>query len=313
MQQNKKVFQGWKPSRVTMTARRMRATSNILANLLISRKVSAANLSLLEAPTLLKHHKLPPKDKETWDQAYKDEYDGLVGIDTWETITEEEYQQMKSSYKGLLPTMAITVIKYDGEGNPVRAKYRIVALGNLDPNRWSKSECFAPVLSQMELRFIVALAVQHKCIPKTGDVSQAFCQSYLPEGENYICKPPPGCPLTKPGLYWKLKKTLYGLKRSPRHFYELAKKTLAKCGLKQHPSSPCIFYGHTIPGQPPLYLGLYVDDFIYFSESPDVETKSENDFGGHLDTDFNGKIGYFLGINFHTQQDIDKAVHIIMN
>jgi hypothetical protein len=68
-------------------------------------------------------------------------------------------------------------------------------------------------------------------MPKTGNVTQAFCQSYLLEGENYVCRLPSGCPLTASGTYWKLKKTLYGLKQSPLHFYELAKKTLLSIGM----------------------------------------------------------------------------------
>ena len=55
--------------------------------------------------------------------------------------------------------MAISTIKYDSDGNPLRAKYRIVALGNMDPINWSKSECYAPVLSLAELRLLTSLAV----------------------------------------------------------------------------------------------------------------------------------------------------------
>jgi hypothetical protein len=209
--------------------------------------------------------------------------------------------------------MAISIIKHDGEGNPVRAKYRIVALGNLDPHNWSKNNCFAPVLSQMELRFLTALAAKNKCIPKTGDITQAFCQSYLPEGEDYVCRPPPGCPLTPPNTYWKLKKTLYGLKRSPHHFYELAKKTLLSIGLQQHPYSPCIFHRTLIEGQPPIYLGLYVDDFFYFSASKAIETKFEKDFGTKIDMEFNGPVTYFLGIKFNTSKDAQGNVNIQMS
>ena len=263
---NKKLFRGWRTDHFVKTARRVRLTSNLIAHQIMARKVSAKDLHLLEAPSLLKHNKLHPDDKRIWDESYREEYQGLVDIDTWETITEEEYQQTKHLYKGTMPTMAIAVIKYDKNGKPDRAKYRIVALGNLDPNSWSKSDCFAPVLSQFELRLMVAIAAQKNCTPKSGDVCQAFCQSYLPKGENYICRPPAGCPLTPKDAYWKLKKTLYGLKRSPRHFYELAKKILLSIGFTMHPSSPCIFVGTLIPGEPPVYLGLYVDDFIYFSE-----------------------------------------------
>jgi hypothetical protein len=227
-----------------------RATSNIIARMVTVWKVSAKGLSLLQAPTLLKHRSLNPEDEKIWNDAYRSEYEGLQSIDTWEVISESEFQSMKHLSKGLLPTMAIATIKYDGDGKPDRAKYRIVALGNLDPNQWSKSDCFAPVLSQLELRFLIALAARQKCIPKTGDVNQAFCQSCLPPDEYYVCKPPPGCPISKPKSYWKLKKTLYGLKRSPQHFYDLAQKILTSIGLKQHPMSPCIFYGTLIKGEP---------------------------------------------------------------
>ena len=55
-----------------------------------------------------------------------------------------------------------------------------------------------------------------------------------------------------------------------------------------------------IPGCPPIYLGLYVDDFIYFSEGKQVEQEFEDDFGSQITIDFNGPITYFLGINFTT-------------
>ena len=99
-------------------------------------------------------------------------------------------------------------------------------------------------------------------------------------------------------MYLKLKKTLYGLKCSPRHFYKLARQILLSIGLTQHPMSPCIFWGTLVKGQPPLYLGLYVDDFLYFSESPQVEKTFEDRFGKEIDTDFYGQIGCFLSINF---------------
>ena len=48
--------------------------------------------------------------------------------------------------------MAIYTIKFDEDGNPKRAKYRIVVLGHLDQNKWSKQDTYAPVTSLIELR-----------------------------------------------------------------------------------------------------------------------------------------------------------------
>ena len=159
--------------------------------------------------------------------------------------------------------MAISKIKTDANGASLRAKYRIVVLGNLDPYNWSNNDCFAPVLSAQELCLLIAIATQIKVIPKSGDISQAFIQSVLPESENYVVRPPKGCPVTPPNTYLLLKKTLYGLKRSPRRWYKMCKRTLINLGLKPCPNAPCIFTGTIIDGEPPLYLGLFVDDFFF--------------------------------------------------
>ena len=86
---------------------------------------------------------------------------GLHNLPAWTTITEAEYQAQKHKFGSLLPTMAISTVKFDEFGKPKRAKYRLVALGNLDPHDWNKQDCFAPVMSLMELRLMTAIAVKH--------------------------------------------------------------------------------------------------------------------------------------------------------
>ena len=118
------------------------------------------------------------------------------------------------------------------------------------------------------------------CILKTAVIKQAFCQSTLPQDENYICEPPPGWPLMLSSMYWKLKKTLYGLKCNLRYCYELAKKLLESMRSKQNPTSSCLFLGAIISVKPPLYyLDLYVDDFIYFSKDEEAKGKFQQALG----------------------------------
>eukprot|EP00957_Ditylum_brightwellii_P013952 1052871-Ditylum_brightwellii.AAC.1 len=93
--------------------------------------------------------------------------------------------------------MVISTIKYDQDGRPKRVKCHIVALGNPDPHAWSSEEVFAPVMSMPEL--------------------QVFVKAKLPANKQYVIRPPAGCPNSKPNTYWLLKRTLYGLKQSPRH------------------------------------------------------------------------------------------------
>ena len=194
--------------------------------------------------------------------------------------------------------MDLYTIKYDENGNPTRAKYRIVALGNMDPVQWSKSQFYAPVLSLAEARLLVSIAIKHGVPLKSGDVIQAFSQKPLPKDERYVVTPPHGCPTSKPNTYWLLLCTLYGLKRSPRHWYDHAVMLLQKCGLKSCPQGPCIFQGTPIPGKPKLYLGLYVDDFVYFSTDSTVEEHFKQQLSSITSVHFLGQVSHFLGIKF---------------
>eukprot|EP00957_Ditylum_brightwellii_P207197 15351930-Ditylum_brightwellii.AAC.2 len=63
------------------------------------------------------------------------------------------------------------------------------------------------------------MAVSLKRVLKQADCCNAFCHGVLTEDEVVIVKPPSGCPVSKPGTYWKLDKTLYGLRRSPLHWF----------------------------------------------------------------------------------------------
>jgi len=64
------------------------------------------------------------------------------------------------------------------------------------------------------IRFLTALAVQNGRTVKQADCKFAFIQASLPSDEHTIVRPPVGCPFSKSGQYWQLKKSLYGLKRA---------------------------------------------------------------------------------------------------
>ena len=292
------LFAGHQPFNKVHQARASYELSRVVA-----RHVSATALTTSKAPTLLQHVNMHPNDKQIWDSAYAEEYLGLKNLPAWITITESEYQQNKHKYGTLLPTMAISTIKYDEVGLPKRAKYRIVALGNLDPHEWTKADCFAPVMSLKEVRLLTALAIKYKCILQSGDFKQAFVQSILPKDEMYVLRPPPGCPLTPSKTYWLLQRSLYGLKRAPKHWYNKATSILTDIGLKPCPNAPCIFTGTLLPGKPPIYLGLYVDDFIYFSTDKDVQTHFEKKIKERTNVDIMGDVSHFLGLRFQWKRN----------
>ena len=117
----------------------------------------------------------------------------------------------------------------------------------------------------------------------------------MPPNEITIVKPPNGDPGAKKDEYWLLKRTLYKLQRSPKHWYDKIRKILS---LHQNTYDPCLFSGHVIDPSDPqdlptssqLTLGLYIDDFVYFLKDPVVEMKFEHLLKQQATVDFMGTI-----------------------
>ena len=80
--------------------------------------------------------------------------------------------------------------------------------------------------------------------------------------------------------YWILKKTIYGLRRSPYHCYNMIKGIILKMGLNTLPHYPCLLSGvlnnpsspdSILDLQPQLHVGLYVDDLVFYSSGTSQE------------------------------------------
>jgi hypothetical protein len=173
-----------------------------------------------------------------------------------------------------------------------------VALGNYEDRIWEKSEKYAPVLRDESSRAMTSMAIEKGRREKQGDCKNAFVQSYLPKDETIVCRPLRGCPLSNPGDLWLLRKTLYGLRRSPYHWYQNIKKILVDMGLEISDHDQRVFTGKIADQLPPIYLGLYVDDFKYFSESNETERLFESLLAAKCKVDFMGEVSWFLGCKY---------------
>lgn len=59
-------------------------------------------------------------------------------------------------------------------------------------------------------------------------------------------------------------------------------------------------------------MGLYVDDFIYFSQNAEVESAFETKFKKLTQVQFMGQVGYFLGTKFSWKIDTNKSLTVHM-
>jgi hypothetical protein len=121
-----------------------------------------------------------------------------------------------------------------------------------------------------------------------------------------IVWPPLGDPDDAKDEFWLLKKILYRLRHSPCHWYKKIDSILHSIGLTPNAHDPCLYTGFVRdpcnPSAPhsdvPLSLGLYGDDFVYFSEDPNVEVLFKHLLQERGKVDFMGLVEWFLGIHF---------------
>ena len=282
------------------------STPTISAN-----RVSATTLVNPCPPTLSKALSPDNADAPIWLESYKEEYNDLKNMEVYEEITPEQYKNIQHKSGKPLPSMCVLTIKYK-DGYPDRVKSRIVVLGNQQSTTFIPSDTYAPVISQNQFRCLLSIAVQNKRKLKQGDVKNAFCNGILPTNEIVVITPPKGCPLSQPNSLWRLRKTLYGLKRSPLHWFQNISSYFKSIGLQNSPNSPCVFQGTILPNHPPLYVGLYVDDFAYFSTSDEVEAQFKILMDKKYTVSYEDCLEWFLGMKFtwyETESTLKCHIH----
>ena len=111
--------------------------------------------------------------------------------------------------------MCVLVVKNEKDRKPLRAKSRILVLGNFEDHLYQKPQRYAPVLKYSCLRLLTAKSVGDKRIHQQGDLKNAFCNATLPDNDVTAIRPPIVDPAFQENEYWLLKKTLYGSRQSP--------------------------------------------------------------------------------------------------
>ena len=100
--------------------------------------------------------------------------------------------------------MNIFNVKTDKEGNSIRAKSPIVAIGNLEQQIWLREDRYTPVLNGISSQLFLSMAIEDGRYLKQGYCKSAFCNGILLDGEICIVKPPMNCPNSTPGTYVQL-------------------------------------------------------------------------------------------------------------
>ena len=214
------------------------------------------------------------------------EMKSLEENDVWELV------QLPEGRKAL-GSKWVYKVKTDENGSIERYKARLVAQGFSQKYGTDYDQTFCPVVRLESFRTLVALSVQHGLKIHQIDVTTAFLNGELEE-EVYMKQPPGFSAEGQENLVCKLKKSIYGLKQSPRCWNSTLHSQLKRMGFLQSTSDPCIY--RDSGGDTPFFIGVYVDDIVLAG----CDQRKMKEVKEALAHKFNikdmGKLHYFLGI-----------------
>ena len=189
-------------------------------------------------------------------------------------------------------------VKYTSSGEIERFKGRLVAKGYAQKHGIDFDETFSPVVRFSSVRALLAFGVQKDMLIHQMDVVTAFLNGELSE-EIYMQQPNGYVITGKEHLVCKLKKSLYGLKQSPRCWYNAFHMYVESIGFQQSTADPCVY----IRLRDGTVVAVYVDDLIVLSktiaEMQDVKKKLSERFK----MKDMGKLHYCLGISISHDEE----------
>ncbi|CAL2240277.1 unnamed protein product [Prunus armeniaca] len=193
----------------------------------------------------------------------------------------------------------IFTIKHKVDGTIDRYKARLVAKGYTQTYGVDYQETFAPVAKISTVRILISLAANLDWPLQQFDVKNAFLHGELKE-EVYM-NLPPGFDLSEnPNLVCKLRKSLYGLKQSPRAWFGKFSCAMKKYGYRQSNADHTLFLKRR-KGKVTVLI-IYVDDMIITGDDTEEIDKLKH----YLSTEFEmkdlGGLKYFLGIEVARSQ-----------
>nr|GEX00633.1 retrovirus-related Pol polyprotein from transposon TNT 1-94 [Tanacetum cinerariifolium] len=130
--------------------------------------------------------------------------------------------------------------KHDEEQTVIKNKSRLVMRGYLQEKGINFEESFAPVARMEAIRIFLAYDAHKSFTVFQMDVKTAFLHGSLKE-DMYVCQPKGFIDADHPSHVFKLKKDLYGLKQTPKAWYDELSKFLLQNHFFKGTIDPTLF------------------------------------------------------------------------
>jgi hypothetical protein len=220
--------------------------------------VSYALITSSEDPSTFQEA-IDSSEKDKWMEAMVEEMESLSKNKTWE-LTELPKGKKPIGCKWVFKRKE-AVSEKEGE----RFKAQLVAKGYSQRRGIDYDEVFSPVVRHTSIRAVLALVVDQDLELEQLDVKTAFLHGNLEE-EIFMVQPEG---FKKPGtenLVCRLKKSLYGLKQSPRQWYKRFDSYMIQIGYTRCEYDCCV-YVRILEDSSYIFLLLYLDDMLIAARS----------------------------------------------
>ena len=196
--------------------------------------------------------------------------------------------------------------------NEKKRKARLVARGYQEAPLMSTSTV-SPTCRKESLRILFTVTASSGWTIKSVDITSAFLQGKEMDRTVYLIPPKE---YKRKGVWWKLKKCVYGLSDAARMWYDMVKEQVTIAGIDKCPHDDAFFYWtekEDIGG----IMSIHVDDFVFsggkqFTEKLENEVLKPFTVGSEEERQFD-----FLGL--HVNQDEETKMiqvsqhHYILN
>lgn len=226
------------------------------------------------------------EDAKEWEEAMSREMGSLKKHQVWDLTS-------LPTGKKVVGNRWVYKRKLGPNGEVVRHKARLVAQGFTQQHGTDYDQTFSPVIRMESVRMMAAIATQRSMEIHQVDIATAFLNGIL--NEEVYMRQPRGFEIGNQDIVCKLKKSLYGLKQSPRCWNIALDTQLREMGFTQSKADPCIY----LSDKEALHIGVYVDDILLTGDLSRIQ-EVKHQLGEQFEVKDLGKLNYFLGINVET-------------
>jgi hypothetical protein len=268
--------------------RLIRENTNL--NLVKTRKNEKLTEYLIKINSVPKyyHHlnRLEEEEQSLWHSAMNDEINSMKKKQVFDIVARPLNTQ-------ILNCLWLFKNKLLPNGQLDKRKARLVILGNQQVNTKNQVH-YSPVLNEISLKILLSIGVKRKLHIHQVDVQTAYLNSVLTDPV-YVSEPDGF--RTSPQNCWRLRKSVYGLRRASSDWYNHITKLLFELDFRRTLSDQCVFVNDD------LIIGLYVDDLLVIGSDLQKIEKFKKTLSDSVEITDKGQINQFLGWEFEYNRE----------